>query len=139
MAKAKRAPPADLSNISVVRVLALEICGLERLGDCADIISRFDPYECPSFRVTAAVRRARVSHPKSPEPGDKIDEDHLAYAPYVDLMVVDKRTRSFAEQESRRSHGLLRPADISSLAQARHLQEVMGLVKRTTERNAGAS
>ena len=140
MKKIKGAPVEDFPNISVLRHLALKVC-LEAggPGDCREVVTEFDPYDCPGFRLKAAAHRARLKHPKPPEPGDQIDEDHLVYGPYMDVMFVDKRTRSFVHQEAGRSHGLLNSEDAAAVTQASDLTEVLRVVRSHADSVGGAS
>jgi hypothetical protein len=106
---------ADLASIAVffqtARGQVADIAA--KLGIDRDLVSQaveyLDPYECPGFALQLAVRRARDAHTKPDEPGDEIDLTHIAFAPYVTLLLADKRTHTFIHQEMRRPDGRLDP------------------------------
>jgi len=88
------------------------------------LVNELRPYDAPGFSVEMAVARARTRHARTPTPADQVDEEHVSFAPYVDLMFVDKRTRSYIEEEVRRhdsriafdpSAKLVRPRSISDV------------------------
>lgn len=82
------------------------------------------PYEAPGYSLEMAVSRARVLHNASPKASDKVDEEHVCFAPYVDLLFADKRTRAFIDAEMRREDGRVVPQTAASISVARDLQDV---------------
>jgi hypothetical protein len=135
-----RIPDEDLSWVHVFmnRVreeAALLLMEAPEIGQSPGrIASQFDPYASPGIRLRLAVNRARKSHPKDPEPGDQVDEDHVMFAPYVDLLCTDKRVHTFLSQESKRSHGLLSFEDVRNVRRAKSLDDVMTQIVDETRR-----
>ena len=70
-------------------------------------VPRIDPYACPGFTTALALRRQRLMTERRTEASHQVDEAHVGFAPYVDLMVVDAETRTLLEQEARRNPDLL--------------------------------
>jgi hypothetical protein len=58
-----------------------------------------DPYAAPGFSLQLAVQRGLRTHPRLEEPGNQIDVAHLSFAPYVDLLFVDRHTLGLIRQE----------------------------------------
>jgi len=121
----RAAPDADLGELSVFFFVARQLAS--QMDQAAETdVARFsalvpdvNPYECPGFRLRLALLRARRSAPKTAVPGDMIDADHLVYAAYVDLAMVDKRTFHFLRQEARRRDVLLPETAV------RHIRQIV--------------
>jgi hypothetical protein len=92
-------------------------------------IRKLDPYAAPGFRLKMAAHRGRRPHPKQPEPGDQIDEDHISFAPYVDMLFLDVRTFGFAAQETLRNPTLTPPHSIENLHKPTDLAHVSRLIE----------
>lgn len=123
----RAAPDSDLGELSVFFWLARQVAKeMEQAvggndGRFSALVPKVNPYECPGVRLRLALLRARASAPRTSEPGDMIDADHLVYAAHTDLAIVDKRTFSFVRQEARRNASLLPEAAV------RHLRKVSSL------------
>lgn len=123
-------PQSDLAAVSVffktARTEAASICSQAGLSElqCEPFIDQLDPYAGPGFALQLAAQRARRLHPKPDEPGDEVDVGHLAFAPYVDLAFVDKRTLGFISQEARDRPNLLAPAFTENIVRAGTLEQV---------------
>jgi hypothetical protein len=89
-----------------------------------EVVDDIDPYLCPGFALQLAARRARESHTKPDEASDEIDLAHLAFAPYVDLLLADKRTHAFVQQEARKPQGGLRPEFIENIVRVGSLTQL---------------
>jgi hypothetical protein len=83
-----------------------------------EAVQGLNPYICPGFSIQAAVARARRLHPKASVVSDMIDEQHVIFAPYVDLIVVDKRTLGFVRQERAHHAQLLPRYDATNMVRA---------------------
>lgn len=77
--------------------------------DTDQLVTQLNPYRAPGFALRLAAQRARRTHPKDEEAGSQVDVDHLSFAPYVDLLIVDKRTFGFIKQEAQARPELLPP------------------------------
>ena len=121
---------ADLSAVSVFFSTAREevaavIEKLEPEYSATDqLVSQLNPYDAPGFALQLAVQRARRTHPKPEEAGNQIDTDHISFAPYVDLLFVDKRTLGFITQEARAQPELLAPEFTGNIVRAITLPQV---------------
>lgn len=97
----KLIPQSDLAAVSVffntARREANEICSGIGVGEdeFEKLVIKLNPYASPGFALRLAAERARQLHPKPDKPSDDVDVGHLAFAPYVDLAFVDKRTLGF--------------------------------------------
>lgn len=92
-------------------------------SDSEHLVQRMDPYAAPGFSLQLAVQRARKRHPMPDKPGDEIDVAHVGFAPYVDLLLVDKRTFGFAVQEARDDPKRLASDRLNTIRQAGTLQQ----------------
>ena len=92
-------------------------------SDSERLVQRMDPYAAPGFSLQLAVQRARKRHPMPDKPGDEIDVAHVGFAPYVDLLLVDKRTFGFAVQEARDNPKRLASDRLNTIRQAGTLQQ----------------
>lgn len=120
-----RAPDSDLSILSV---FAEQV--RERLAGIPDAESRLrhvDFFSLPALSLELAYHRALAADGITKTPSAGRDRDHLAFAPYVDLITVDKRTFAYLEQESRHRRDLLplgvpksvyRVGDVSGIVEA---------------------
>lgn len=98
------------------------------------LVRRLDPYAAPGFSLQLAVQRARKRHPKPDNPGDDIDVAHIGFAPYVDVLFVDKRTLGFVNQEVRGNSIRLAPGVVSAVERAGTLERVAEVIAaRTSE------
>lgn len=128
---ALRAPEKDLTILSTYFATAKEeafalVGAVSPSSPAAKTLARaFDPYRCKGIRLRLAVNRARYAHPSAPKPSDQLDEGHLMFAPYVDLMCVDKRTHAYLRQEVRRSATLCDSSDTENLIVPRTLEQVI--------------
>jgi hypothetical protein len=124
----------DLPGVSVYFQSAREQVSevAARLGIAESAVSRvipqLNPYNSPGFSLQLAVRRARAAHPKADVASDQVDADHLAFAPYVDRLLVDKRTYGFVRQESGRYPKRLHPDTTANIFRAGTLTELMALL-----------
>jgi hypothetical protein len=73
------------------------------------LLPQLHPYKTPGYSLGIAVDRARQLSGNRTEAGDQIDVDHITFAPYVDVLFVDKRTFTFLNQELRDRPELLVP------------------------------
>jgi hypothetical protein len=92
------------------------------------LVRRLDPYAAPGFSLQLAVQRARKRHPKPDNPGDDIDVAHIEFAPYVDVLFVDKRTLGFVRQEARDNQIRLAPGVVSAIERAGTLERVADVI-----------
>lgn len=90
------------------------------------ILPKLDPYQSPGFRLKLAVERGRKRARQLTKSGDLVDSDHIMFAPYCDLLFVDKRTLTYALQEQRDRPSLLPPGSTDHLRRA---ASVDGLLK----------
>lgn len=88
------------------------------------LVNRLHVFRAPGTGLGMAVRRARRKHNRAPVASDQTDAEHLAFAPYVDLMFVDKHTRGLVKQEVRRADGRIPKGAADSVTQVRDLSEV---------------
>jgi hypothetical protein len=58
--------------------------------------------DCPGTWLAREVSRSLAAADPTPEPGSTYDLEHLAYVPYVDLLLADKRIVEFTRQVLRR-------------------------------------
>jgi len=85
-----------------------EACNIP-LPSLLALLPKLHPYKTPGYSLGIAVDRARQLSGNRAEAGDQIDVDHITFAPYVDVLFVDKRTFTFLNQELRDRPGLLVP------------------------------
>jgi hypothetical protein len=121
-------PDADLPSISVfydtARTHWSSIASPAEMVASDPYMQRLDPYAARGFALQLAVRRGRKRHTKPDEASDEIDVAHIAFAPYVDVLFVDKRTLGFVHQERRDNPALL-PFDFTNtIERAGSLQRV---------------
>jgi hypothetical protein len=123
-------PDSDLAVVpsffNTARTEVDAVCsriGLERsYGE--QLVLQLNPYQAPGFALQLAARRARQRHPKPDEPSDQIDVAHIAFAPYVDLAFVDRRTLGFITQEARDRPHLLASEFTKNIVRAGTLDRV---------------
>jgi hypothetical protein len=128
-------PHEDLAMISVFRNQARvvgfalsEASGIPQ--DVVDVaLDALNPYDCPGYALKLAAQRARRGHPKLPVAGDQIDDEHLTFAPYADVLFVDKRTFDFVGRELRRDAPLLPASAAVSLCRAANLADVVAQLR----------
>ena len=131
-----KTPDADLSRLSYfffqAREQTIEI-GRESgraQGPLLEVVRRLDPYACPGFSLMLALRRQRLMSEGPAEPGHRVDEDHLGYAPYVEMAFVDKETLHLVRQ-ARLQHPELIPADaLGRLTSSPNLPDVLHAIER---------
>jgi hypothetical protein len=71
-------------------------------ADAHAAASALTPFDCPGWWLAMQVHREmRLAEPE-PAPSNAYDLDHLAYYPYVDLFLADKRVASYMRQVLRR-------------------------------------
>lgn len=76
------------------------------------LLPKLNPYKTPGYSLGIAINRAQQLSGNRAEAGDRVDDDHITFAPYVDLIFVDKRTFAFLYQELRdRPELLVAPRD----------------------------
>jgi hypothetical protein len=127
-------PDSDLPAASIYFNCAREEIAavLERAGAplsrTDQLLNLLDPYQAPGFALQLAAERARQLHPKPDQPGDQIDVTHIAFAPYVDLAFVDKRTLGFLTQEARDRPQLLSKDLIQNIRRAGTLDRVSEVI-----------
>ena len=73
------------------------------------LLPKLHPYKTPGYSLGIAVDRARQLSGNPAKAGDQIDTDHITFAPYVDMVFVDKRTFTFLNQELRDRPDLIMP------------------------------
>ena len=80
----------------------------------------------PSEIIQEAIRKARKAAPRAS--GSDLGDDYLAcLAPYVDAIIIDKRTHEFMTQEARRDPYFLKMVGFfEKTASYRQLPEVLG-------------
>ena len=98
-------------------------------------VNRLYLFRAPGTGLEMAVRRARRKHNRAPVASDQTDGEHLTFAPYVDLMLVDKHTLGLVKQEIQRADGRIPEGAADGVTRARDLSEVARLIQ---ERRAGA-
>ena len=94
------------------------------------LLPKLNPYKTPGYSLGIAVDRARQLSRNRAKAGGLIDNNHINFAPYVDVLVVDKRTFTFLKQEFRD-----RPEFLVALPEGRvrragsihQLEEALGL------------
>lgn len=91
---------------------------------------QLNPYAIPGFALQLAVRRGRSLHPKPDKPSDQLDLDHVAFAPFVDLHFVDKRTYGFVLQARRDVDSYLPPNAMGNVRQAGTLERVAEAIRQ---------
>jgi len=90
------------------------------------LVGELDPYNAPGFSAEMAVTRARWRDLGArPKASDQVDEEHVSFAPYVDLLCVDKRTMGYLRQELRRADGRAVPSAGRAIIRPRNLTEVL--------------
>jgi hypothetical protein len=134
-----RIPHSDLAAVSVFFNTAraeksASLCSKIGLTEaqCEQLVDQLNPYAAPGFALQLAAQRARQLHPKPDEPGDEVDVGHLAFAPYVDLAFVDKRTLGFIVQEARDRPHLLAPEFTKNIVRAGTLEQVARAIQSAT-------
>lgn len=89
------------------------------------ILPSLDPYLSPGFRLKLAVERARKRAGQLTTSGDLVDSDHIMFAPYCDVLFVDKRTLAYAVQEERDRPSLLPPGSTNHLRRAASAEAIL--------------
>jgi hypothetical protein len=105
------------------------------MGECLQPSA--DPYEAPGFSLKLAIRRERLRHADSAKASDLLDEEHIVFAPYVDVLLVDKRTYDYAQRAVARNTPPLPLNPESALRKAAQLKDVLQVMQelRKTQRN----
>lgn len=130
----RKIPDDDLSSAHVFYSTAREeavALASEHHINPETLLSRVDEicmYDCPGFRLKLAAQRGRRTHPKEPEPGDQTDEDHVMFAPYVDLLIGDKRTVGFVSQRTRNPFLQLPEGAIANIKRVADLDECRAVI-----------
>ena len=78
-----------------------------------------------------AVARARARHSTAPTASDQLDEEHVSFGPYVDLLFVDKRTAGYLTEEFRRKDGRMYFDPARSIKRARDVAEMLARIEET--------
>lgn len=99
------------------------------------LVNQLRPYDAPGYSIEMAVARARARHSQKPTAGDQVDEEHVCFAPYVDLMFVDKRTKAYIEEEVRRGDGRVAYDPTAKLVRPRNISDALAAIVRN--RTAG--
>lgn len=94
------------------------------------LVNQLRPYDAPGYSIEMAVARARARHSQKPTAGDQVDEEHVCFAPYVDLMFVDKRTKAYVEEEVRRRDGRVAYDPTAKLVRPRNISDVLAAIRR---------
>lgn len=89
------------------------------------LVNELRPNDAPGYSLEMAVARARTRHSRGPTAADQVDEEHVSFAPYVDLMFVDKRTKAYIEEEVRRHDGRVAYDPSAKLVRPRNLSDVL--------------
>lgn len=114
--KALRTPLDELHYNWALRASADKL--LRRVLDVADedtrekAIAALSSTDCPGSWLRYATEIQLRKATPAPEPGDEYDLDHVAHAPYVDLLFADRRIVEFCRQAFARSD---RPAMLNSV------------------------
>ncbi len=103
--------------------------GLEE-AEALRLVDDLRPYDAPGLAVEMAVWRARTAESAPSTSDDQVDEAHVCFAPYVDLMFVDKRTNEYLNREGIRGDGRLSVDATQSIGRARDLTEVLSRISR---------
>jgi len=93
----------------------------------SEVLAHLDelhPYQAPGFSLEMAVFRARGRHSSEPTAADQVDEEHVSFAPYVDLLFADKRTVGYLKEETQRKDGRVAYDASEFVAKARNLEDV---------------
>jgi len=104
--------------------------------------TNLDPYAAPGFSLQLAVQRGLRMHPRLEEPGNQIDIAHVGFAPYVDLLFVDKHTLGLIRQEREARPDRMQVATGSNVVRAANLDAVISVMhehpyaRRTNDRSA---
>jgi len=59
------------------------------------LLPKLNPYKMPGYSLGIATNRAWQLSGNSAEAGNQIDDAHVTFAPYMDVLFVDKRTFAF--------------------------------------------
>ena len=94
-----------------------------------DVANQLRPYDAPGYSLEMAVSRARVRHSRNPKASDLVDEEHVVFTPYVDVIFVDKRTKAYLEEEVRRGDGRINYDPSGKLARASNLDGVLEVLR----------
>jgi hypothetical protein len=127
---------SDLASASVFFVSAREEAKKVLMatgGDPEDsnaLVRKLSPYRLTGFALQLAVQRGRKRHPKADKAGDQLDIAHLSFAPFVDLLFVDKRTLGFISQEEQRYTAPLPEDACSNIFRAGTLAQVSEIIAR---------
>jgi hypothetical protein len=89
-----------------------------------ELIAELHPYKAPGYALAMAHARARRRHTASPKSSDKTDEEHIVFAPYVDLHFVDRRSHALIREEVRRGDGRIPARAERSIRKAKDLEAV---------------
>jgi hypothetical protein len=132
----RKIPDDDLSSAlvfySTARAEAVALASEHHI-DPEPLLSRVNGismYDCPGFRLKLAAQRGRRTHPKEPEPGDQIDEDHVMFAPYVDLLIGDKRTVGFVSQRTKNPFLQLPEGAVANIKRVADLDECRAVISK---------
>jgi hypothetical protein len=93
------------------------------------LVNELNPYDAPGYSLEMAVARARARHSHNPTASDQVDEEHVTFAPYVDIMFVDKRTQAYLTEEVRRQDGRIAFDPMSKVVRARDVEDVLAKIE----------
>jgi hypothetical protein len=89
-----------------------------------ELINGIDPYSAPGVRIQFALHRAQTAA-GSPKPAHETDRSHAVFAPYVNVIFLDRQTATFLEQESRRAPHLLPQTDLQTVRPSGPIEQLM--------------
>lgn len=98
----------EFAEVATRRKVLRVVCRSRNL-DLDHIWPRLRRVRVPSLWVQEEIRRARNSAPRA-SGSDMADSYLAAFAPYLDAVIVDKRTHEFVSQSCRRSKAFERQA-----------------------------
>lgn len=101
------------------------------------LVDELRPYAAPGYSLEMAVSRARRSHNAEPAASDFVDEEHVCFAPYVDLLMVDKRTQDFLHRELRRGDGRIVEGAADSIRRPRSLDDIVKMIEGAAGHGTG--
>ena len=97
------------------------------------LLPKLHPYKVPGYSLGMAINRAWLLSGNRAETGDRVDDDHVTFAPYVDVLFVDKRTFAFLNRELRdRPELLVQPPDgrVRFAGTVDQLEQALGLRRK---------
>lgn len=125
----------DLAIVGAQHIRAIEVAEdvLHRIGatpiDPIALAAVLHPLGRPSTRLLLTVRRGRQRQASQTGRNDHIDEEHIAFTPYIDVMFVDKRTRHYLVTECQRHPQVCNKHELRSIAVARNLSDTVAILQ----------